>query len=390
MVPAESLSADEEPALRSGFWLIVCSHFASTLGISIFALFPKYLLTSRGMSQAEIGSSTMGLPLGALLGSPLVAFAMSRYEKRAIVRASGLALALLTGLFTLGPSADALPLLSVLVGGAAMAIFNGGAALTAEVAPEAGMARALGLHGAAGMLGHALGPVLLEPLAARAGWTSAFALAASFALAGTLIPLPRGSVLPGRALPALDFARPLGVILLAAVCAGIMHNALWTSHQPLVLARGGNEVRGYFLGMSLGALCMRVFFGGLPDRLGRAKSALYALSLYIVTSIAMTWVQPATLFWLGLAHGVAHGVFYPAIAALATGKVPTRARGEALTILYAAFNVGATCASFGFARFGEMFGPAAVFPVAAAFGVMGWFVLVAQVRLGRAPSPQAS
>jgi MFS family permease len=139
-------------------------------------------------------------------------------------------------------------------------------------------------------------------------------------------------------------------------------------------------MRGYFLGMCLVALAMRVLFGGLPDRLGRGKSSLYSLTLYVAAALGMTWVTPAALPGFGLLHGVAHGVFYPAMAALAASRVAPRARGEALLAIYAAFNVGATLASVGFARFGQRFGPAAVFPCAAAIGLIGWSILALHLR----------
>jgi predicted MFS family arabinose efflux permease len=85
-----------------------------------------------------------------------------------------------------------------------------------------------------------------------------------------------------------------------------------------------------------------------------------------------------------LLHGIAHGVFYPAIAALATGRVALGLRGEALIAIYAAFNVGATCGSVGFARFGNAYGPALVFPLAAALGLIGLFTLASFVRRNQA------
>lgn len=364
----------------SAFWVIVLSHFMCAFGFSVFSLFPKYLMTARGLTQAETGTSTMGFPLGALLFSPLVAFAMGRYAKANIVRAGALCFALLTSCFMLAPDVRVIPLLSFLIGGACMGVFNGGAGLIAEVASEHRMARALGLHGAAGMLGHALGPLVIEQLAAYSGWGGAFALACASTLAAALLPLPASRPRAGRVEISFGFLRPLRVLLVVALFAGLMHNALWTAHQPLVLARGGHEMRGYFMGMCLGALTMRVLFGGLPDRLGRGRSALYSLTLYVAAALGMTWVTPSTLPAFGLLHGVAHGVFYPSIAALSTSRVAAGARGEALIAIYAAFNVGATLASVGFARLGERFGPAAVFPCAAAIGVIGWLTLVLHLR----------
>ncbi len=367
-------SASHQP-----FLLAVISHFLCAFGFSVFSLFPKYLMTARALSQADTGPITMGFPLGALLFSPLLALAMGRFPKAQIVRVCILLYCSLTAVFIMAPAPAIMPLLSFLIGGACMGVFNGGAGLVADTAPQQAMARALGLHGAAGMLGHALGPLVMEPLAARFGWSASFGLAVGSAFSASLLPLAHNQPHGGGFSLSWGFLRPLSAVLVVTLFAGLMHNALWTAHQPLVLARGGHEMRGYFLGMSGGALLMRVLFGGLPDRIGRARAALYALALYVVAAAGMTLVTPETLPGFGLVHGVAHGVFYPAIAALATASVALNLRGEALIAIYAAFNVGATLGSVGFARFGQAFGPAAVFPLAAALGLVGLFTLWARV-----------
>jgi len=120
---------------------------------------------------------------------------------------------------------------------------------------------------------------------------------------------------------------------------------------------------------------MRVAFGGLPDRLGVSRSTRASLCVYIVATFAMTAVTPAMLGALGLLHGLAHGVYYPAMAARCTRRVGEHARGHALTAAYAAFNIGATAGSFGFARLGEALGPASVFPVAGAIGLVALPIL---------------
>jgi MFS family permease len=346
------------------------SHFAAALGFSAFSLLPKYLLTARGLRQGDTGPIAMAVPLGSLAAAPLVAWALGRWPKTVVARAGALTFAGVAAALAQRPPIAALPVLSALGGAAVMAVFAAGSALMADVAEPGRMARALGLHGAAGMLGHAIGPQLLEPLADRAGWPSAFAAAASAALVGALVPLPTstpavlGDTPRGRAV-----LKPLALLLTVSGIVGLMHNALWVSHQPLVLARGGRDVASYFFGMSAGGLIMRIGFGSLPDRIGVERSTRLSLLGYLAATLAMTWVTPSLLGVLGLMHGLAHGVFYPSIAARCTAAVPSHTRGAALTALYACFNVGATLGSFGFARVGEAWGPASVFPLAFVLGL---------------------
>lgn len=351
---------------------VLASHFAAALGFSVLSILPKYLLTARDLGQGDTGPITMAVPLGSLAAAPLVAWALARFPKAWVVRAGACVFAAACAALAQSPPLDALPLLGACTGASVMAVFAAGSALMADVAEPGHMARALGLHGAAGMLGHALGPQLLEPLATRAGWPWAFTAAGLAALGTALIPLPASAPVAGHgARQALGGPlRLLAVPLAMSGIVGLMHNALWVSHQPLVLARGGHEVASYFFGMSSGGLIMRVGFGGLPDRMGLARSTRASLVAYLVATLAMTWVTPAWLGVLGLAHGLAHGVFYPSIAARCTARVPSAARGPALTALYACFNVGATLGSLGFARVGEALGPASVFPVAFALGLL--------------------
>lgn len=366
-----------EPTPQPPRWLLApvfAAHFLCALGFSALALMPKYLITERGLSQAETGPVTMAGPLGVLVFSPLVSYAMRRLTLARIVRVSAWLSALLALAFTQHPPLAALPVLALLAGAATMGVYNAGSALVAEVSPVRGMARALGFYGAAGMAGYAIGPAVIEPLAARAGWAWAFAFAALAAVLGGMLPLPRTRPSEETDTPGARAARQLGGLgglVLVCVLCGLMHNALWVAHQPLVLARGGHAVQGYFLGMSGGALAMRLGFSSLPDRVGPDRSALAALVGYVLVTLAMTWVTPTTLPLLGLAHGLAHGVFYPSMAAVLVRRVRHSARGHALTLQYAAFNLGATAASLSFARLGHALGPASVFPCAALLGVVG-------------------
>ena len=98
-----AVESAERLAARRGFVSIVVSHFLCAFGFSVFSLFPKYLMTARGLSQAETGPATMGFPLGALLFSPVLALVMARFPKPQIVRFCALSFCVLTSLFCFAP-----------------------------------------------------------------------------------------------------------------------------------------------------------------------------------------------------------------------------------------------------------------------------------------------
>jgi MFS family permease len=361
---------------RKAYLQLLASHFTVALGFSVFSLLPKYLLTTRGLTQAELGPATMAIPLGSLLFAPITAWALGRASKAQLVRWGALGFALVSAGFAAGPSTALVPLLAALVGGSVMVVFSSGSGLMAEVAPQAAMARALGLHGAAGMVGHAIGPLALERIAHVFGFEAAFACAGVAACLSALIPLPAGPPRASAALaPSAAIARAVGPLLVISSLAGVMHNALWVSHQPLVLARGGTDMGSYYLGMSAGGILMRVAFGGLPDRLGVRRSVRASLALYTLATLGMAWVTPTSLGAFGLLHGIAHGVFYPATGAMCTARLAMTERGRGLMLLYAAFNIGASLGSISFAHVGAAFGPASVFPVAATCGLLALGVL---------------
>ena len=373
MGPPAIPPAPENP-LRALPW-VIGAHFLCAVGFSVFSLLPKYLMTFHGYDQAQVGPVAMGIPLGSALCSPLAVFFMGRISRRGLIRLGTLVFACAALSFPYAIDHGAEVALTFVAGAAAMAIFNGTSALVAELSPARATARFIGLHGAAGMLGYGLGPLIFEKTAAVWGFHAAFAIAATLNLVGSCIPLPAGAAKPSvRQGPGLPL-RALTSLLAVSFLVGIMHYALWSWHQPLVLARGGTDVHPYFTGMSAGALLMRVVFGGLPDRAGVYRTALVSGVAYVLAALAMTWVTPSTLALTGFGHGVAHGVFYPSMAAYAMTKAGPDARGRVLASLYAAFSLGGSCANLAFSQVGKAYGPASVFPLAAASGCIAVFLL---------------
>ncbi|MEY4576493.1 MAG: hypothetical protein RL701_1196, partial [Pseudomonadota bacterium] len=106
-------------------------------------------------------------------------------------------------------------------------------------------------------------------------------------------------------------------------------------------------------------------------RYGRRRVALRAYSAYALVVLAMTQLTPDRLFVLGLALGCAHGLFYPALNALALEPTHAGERGRAMTLISGAFNLGNTLSVLVFGWVAHAYGYFSVFAAAALVTVAG-------------------
>jgi MFS family permease len=115
---------------------------------------------------------------------------------------------------------------------------------------------------------------------------------------------------------------------------------LVTFTQPYALSLGAVHVATLFVGYTLTALFVRLGLGGLVDRWGRRRTALVALALYAATVLAASALRPELLLVLGLGFGIAHGLAWPALSALAVESAARGRVGSALAGTQAYFAGG--------------------------------------------------
>ena len=78
------------------------------------------------------------------------------------------------------------------------------------------------------------------------------------------------------------FARPsIATVLTASGLAGVTFGALFTFHQPYVLALGITRVSDFLVAYAIAAVFVRAFLGGLADRLGRLRVTEFSLGVYL-------------------------------------------------------------------------------------------------------------
>jgi len=359
-----SAPAESELLLTKPFVLLLCVQFCFGIAFSVFFLLPKYLAREFHASSAVIGAVAAISLLAGVAATPLLGAVIDRGARRPAIFYGALLNALCAAAFAAVHTISlGFYLLRAVQGVSYALVFNAIVTIAADLAPPKKLSQAIGLCGAAGMVANSIAPATAEIIADQRGWGLVFLLAAAAALLAALLSLgirePRStshSLTPASPANTAGTASPantagtsaLALIadpkrtgaFLCVAAAGAAFGALFTFTQPLALSLGASKVSGFFLGYTLCALSVRLFLGSLADNVGRERVAFAALVLYGLDACMTTALRPSLLIALGAGLGLAHGLLYPALNAIAAEGVPRARRGAVMSYFSACFYGG--------------------------------------------------
>ncbi len=385
------------PLFTRPFVLLMLVQATFGYAFSSFFLLPKFLVTALGRGPTEIGRAMAAYGVTATICVPLMGAVVDRYGRRRFLTAGALLMAVASAAFVLVD--DVGPLLYGLraVQGVAFAMaFVAGVTLAVDVAPVERLGQAIGLIGLAMLSMHAIAPVAMELLAEHGSWDAGFIAAATGAFACAVVSRAvvdvHGTAAAHDAVPGLlsvlrdrRQVRIGGVVVLVGVAFG----AMLTFHQPFAMELGIGRLRDFFVAYTVGALVIRVGCGTILDRLARHRIAIASLVLYTGVVTAMCWLAPGTLAVFGFGLGVAHGLFYPALNAVALEGAGARARGKVMALFQAGFSLGYTAGVFALGLVAARMGYVAVFALAGACPLAALVLLVVSPE-GRAVGSRAA
>lgn len=314
---------------------------------SSFYLLPKFLAQELAADPAEIGFVVGLLSLATVLATPFAGWVVDRFPRRYAMMAGAALMAVaaagFVGVRRVGPLLDGLRLIQGL---SYALVVTAVGTLVADVVPRERLNQALGLAGASMLIMNAVAPAVAEPLAVALGWPAVFALAALAALVATGLAAQvreprwrRDRAATGglRALLAQPLARHYAIVVMLG---GVAFGAVFTFEPAYALALGRTRVGGFFIAYALAAILVRLGFGTLPARIGSYRVARGSLLLYAAVVLALAAAGPAALEPLGALFGVAHGLFYPAVNAMAVTAVRVHERGRMIAIFTGSFALG--------------------------------------------------
>lgn len=353
------------------FVLVTVAVFLGAMVPNFFNLVSEYL-QQRGYDPAEIGSI-----LGAftLLGSlPTMALIGRVIERgnRAVILAAGCLLAGASCIvFEL---ADSMPLFiaaRALQGIGFGAVLVSGPAYVAEIAPPRMLAQALGYAGVLTLAAQAVAPAVGELLKNTVGWEWMFRVGFACGVAGAVVAMFLPAIEPHDAPEPTEPARAAAAWpgIAATLLAGFGFGAVFLFLAAYAARVGIELVTPFFASYVVAAIATRLWLGHLSDRFGYRATATPMLVLHTVAVLALAKLSAAwQLVPIGLAYGLAHGIYYPALQALIVDRAPRRARARAIAAASFAFGAGVALASYGLGALADYTGYPPIYVVAAAAG----------------------
>ncbi len=347
------MNTDSEPLLTPQFVLLLVTTAIVGLSFSTYFLLPKYYALELAADAATIGGLSGVSLFASVMCMPMVGVLIDRHGRRLFVWMGALLFAVAcAGFFLVDRVGPLLWGLRVLQGLAWPLFYLGLSTLATDIAPKARMGQAIGVFGAIMISTNALGPALAEWGARLFSWQAVFgATAAAALLAAILSRFLREHHVPQahhETTTMHELMRRPGLrrVLVVTVLVGWTFGAMFTFYQPWALANGFEQVSTFLVAFSACAMVVRVGIGSIADRLGRLRVAQATLLLYIAAPLCLIWLPTLGLLFTGGLLGLAHGVFFPALNAVAVEYTQENERGKAMAAYNGAFNVGFAAGSY--------------------------------------------
>jgi MFS family permease len=375
------------PLWSTALLRILLAQLAFGFSWCLYLVYPKFLSVALGVGPEGIGSVAT-VAGGVSAASVLLAVRSIDRSRRAVfLRGSALLTACSLGYLCVDRFGPLVYVVQAGVAASYVLAFNATMSAVTDVVPPARLGQAFGLQSAANLGMNGVSTLTAETIAQHFGWRSVFVLAALSSLAALLLGAGLPAAQQRAEAGAVEDAPPyraLAPIFACAAFLGATYTALATFHQPFALGLGVERVSTFFVGYTLGALVMRLGFGNLGDRLGRRSVALTSLALYALVAASMAALEPALLWLYGAGFGLAHGVVYPTVIAIATERAPAGARGRTIASFSGAFSLGMGIAASGWGVLSARHGFPVVFVAAGACALGAGACLLAGTRTGAA------
>jgi MFS family permease len=391
------------------------TQLVESLGVSqVFALLPAYLRELGVPADDRIAFVGLYSSLVFVIGLPLVPLWgvwADKYSRKAVIVRSALVEAVVFGLAALAREPWQLAVAVMLIG---FQLGNTGVMLAAirEVTPRHRLGSTIGLFGAAGPIGFAIGPVLAGLLIDGAGWSisGVFALSAAFSI-GTALLVTLGTheirpaVIPTDSVVRLAFGAMRSVLgdpvvrrLFLVYGVVFLANQVSRPYTPVlvesIVGTGAGLAAGIGLVLGVGSLVGALAAPGagwVGDRIGFRPVLIVALVTGGVASLLMPLMpQLGSLALTTMLLGAAVASTTAMVFSLLATEVAPERRSTTLNLVYLPLYISGIIGPAIGGGMAAVAGPAAPFVVGGIVFLLGATVIAVRGRsdAGAATPPE--
>lgn len=346
-------------------------------GFIFFFNFHALLLLSIHIKQLGGSETVIGLLMGTaalstLVSTPTVGYLGDKIGKKIFVIAG---LLLLSGstlvLITVSDTGPAYYTLRFLHGLAFSMFFISAGAIITDIAPESKRAQAVGLYGVFTIINYALAPYAGRIIIENYGFSIFFILTGIITLSavpfGLLIKTGEKdkSDITGKAIQ--SYAQILSssdtlVPALTLFATGAAFIPTLTFIPVFSETIGISSFDMYFITYTVSVLFVRIFFGWLPDSMGKGNIARPALLLFSASIFILGLSAGRELFILSaFMFGIAHGFLYPSLYSIIIDSVNDTSRTRAFAVCSLSFTAGGMAGTFTSGYIADIYGYAVMY-----------------------------
>lgn len=336
-----------------------------------------------GGDPSSIGWLVGAFSVSALLARPYATQLSENVGRRTAFLAGAAVFALAPALYILAAS---LPLLFALrlFHGVGIALFVVGAwALVADLIPPARRGEGMGYFSLSLLIGMALMPPLVVALLPRIGFAGTFLVASLCAVASLACGYPVAQARRARnvtkapGMLATARHRWLLVLTIALITGALTLGAIQSFLPLFAVQRGVENVGVFFSVYAIATLGARAIVGPLSDRVGRMEvlipaQVLVAATMFVLARAGSTF----DLVVVAVLYAFSFGTILPVVTTIVVDRAPDEARGAALSVSTASFDLGIGAGALTLGAVSAALGYPAMFEITGIVSLAGAALLV--------------
>ncbi|MFG1890360.1 MFS transporter [Micromonospora sp. NPDC049051] len=317
--------------------------FLCLLGVGAsLAVLPFYVLDELDGNRVEVGVVIAAIAVSAVIARPIAGRFGDRHGYRTVMLGGAVVCAAAGAAYLVAGNVGVLVGVRVLHGVGEAAVYTAGAAWLVALAPADRRGRVVGLYGIHMWLGITLGALLGAVLLRTSGYPAVWLFTIVAALAGAALVAVRPG--PEQA----SAAGPAGILPRSAVAPGVALSLAGFGYAALaafvalhLAERGVENGIAAFNAFGFTYIGVRLFVGGLPDKLGAGRVAVGS-ALVEAVGLLLVAVAPNLLVAIigGLVVGAGLSLLFPALALLVINRTDPAHQGAALGAFTSFWDIG--------------------------------------------------